>query len=1114
MDEIPEQTDPDTQKQDTATSPDNKLLTGKRKLSIDFERKNGYDGNSFTGRKGNAAMKREGTRRNQTKKNSHAHGMKCLTAVMLALVLCLPASGLSALAADGTDADSAASVQIADTESTAQAASVQTADAESTDSAASVQTEDGTVTTYDTIEEAFDAANAAGTATVTLLDDCETSATLTVDADTDLTLDLAGHTIAYDQSSKASVLTIKGELTLNDSSGTDAGEITGGIGSSSSYGGGLHINSGAMVIINGGRITGNYCYNFYGTGIYNAGTLVINGGEITGNTGEGTNQGGGIYVTGSGSLVTMNGGEISNNASRYGGAVYLGSKAIFVMNDGALCGNETTYSGSAVYVSIGTEFTMNGGSITSNACTGSNYYSAVYVGGTFTMNGGEITGNTATKTAAGVYSASASATVNLGGTVVIKDNTLNGTPANLYLNNTTVTFTAPLSEGSYVGITTAATPTEEASVQITTAEEDTSYYNDNQGYLCSDNRNYYVANNEEGGYLELRKGDIDYATGMSLSATAITIENGWEKALSVSLLPTDTTEGIGSVLWTSSDVAVASVSGDGDTAVVTGGAIGSAVITVTVTTQYDSVFTTTCAVTIKEPDVIADFETAYEDVGAYLQELADEYGIGTGSVGGEWMALGMARAGILTDEEAAVYYAAAMEYIEMSYNEETGQLHSRKSTENSRLIVALTALGYDVSDIEGYDLIMGLSDFDYVCYQGINGPIWALIALDCGAYEITWDETDDSLTTREKLITYLLEHENPDGGWCLSEFGTTSDVDITAMAIQALAPYYDTDEDVRAAVDRALVCLSEKQEDDGGFSSIGTSNNESCAQVVVALTALGIDPATDSRFVKYEYSVLDAMLRYYVPGGGFIHVAASGTDGMATEQGYYAMVAYYRYLNGMNTLYDMTEEQNGTDDTIGTTGTGNTLYVKDPDGGITYFPSLQDAADTLTDGDTLVLTGDSDEDIAIDHEIIIYTNGYSIGTITVADGYVLTESYDEDGNLVYTVTIADEEVTEPDEPEDTEPEDEPEDTEPEEETEDIEDTDDDEDLSDDMTGSDSTGSTVGGTTGTDITMEDTPTTYTVGEVATGDIGVCVFLPCLTCVGVAAIAVAFAAKRYW
>ena len=143
------------------------------------------------------------------------------------------------------------------------------------------------------------------------------------------------------------------------------------------------------------------------------------------------------------------------------------------------------------------------------------------------------------------------------------------------------------------------------------------------------------------------------------------------------------------------------------------------------------------------------------------------------------------------------------------------------------------------------------------------------------------------------------------------------------MAVQALAPYYSTNAEVKAAVDEALACLSAMQNAVGGFGSVqgGSTTSESCAQVVVALTALGIDPATDERFVKNGISVLDALCSYYVEGGGFEHVEGGGVDGMATEQGYYALASYFRFKAGKTALYDMSDVE------LGAAATQNDIIV-------------------------------------------------------------------------------------------------------------------------------------------------------------------------------------------
>lgn len=293
-------------------------------------------------------------------------------------------------------------------------------------------------------------------------------------------------------------------------------------------------------------------------------------------------------------------------------------------------------------------------------------------------------------------------------------------------------------------------------------------------------------------------------------------------------------------------------------------------------------------------------ENCYRTTGQYIQGLGTP---GIGSIGGEWGVIGMIRSG-LTVPGLEDYYQKALSYIRQSIDPETMRLHSAKSTENSRMILALTAIGKDAANIDGYNLVAGLSDLDFVSYQGTNGPIWALIALDSANYPAS------GTATRQALLETILSAQTTDGGWTVS--GTKADSDMTGMALQALAPYYDTDENVRAAVDKAIDRLSQMQSEDGAFrADYGDGNpvptSESIAQVITALSALGIDAGTDPRFVKSGGSALEALLRYYVDGGGFRHLPEGERDGMATEQGYYALTAYFRFRSGEKRLYDMTD---------------------------------------------------------------------------------------------------------------------------------------------------------------------------------------------------------------
>ena len=297
----------------------------------------------------------------------------------------------------------------------------------------------------------------------------------------------------------------------------------------------------------------------------------------------------------------------------------------------------------------------------------------------------------------------------------------------------------------------------------------------------------------------------------------------------------------------------------------------------------------------------ADHKAIYESTGKYIKSLGTP---SVGSTGGEWMVIDLTRSGYSCPEG---YYKNVIKYVEAEINE-LEQLHKSKSTDNSRVVLGLTSAGYDVTNVGGHNLLMGLTDMSYVKKQGINGPIWALIAFDCHNYDIPTNTKASEQVTRDKLIDTILAAQHDDGGWSLSaNKAAASDPDITGMAIQALAPYYETNAKAKAAVDEALTCLSQMQYDNGGFGSVDGACSESCAQVIVALTALGINPETDNRFVKNGVSVVDAMCLFAVKDGGFAHVPNGGRNGMATEQSYYALTAYYRMLEKKTTLYDMTD---------------------------------------------------------------------------------------------------------------------------------------------------------------------------------------------------------------
>ncbi len=360
----------------------------------------------------------------------------------------------------------------------------------------------------------------------------------------------------------------------------------------------------------------------------------------------------------------------------------------------------------------------------------------------------------------------------------------------------------------------------------------------------------------------------------------------------------------------------------------------------------------------------ADAESVTQVTGDYSQEVNEvcdtmEFVVTEptfGSMSGEWAALVLGRAGRMTEEWKTKYLAA----VKTSFDNvsETlkaqNKLHSRKLTDNSRAIIGLYSADADVTNFYGWNLCAPLAgdnvggdkteesqDYKDTIWQGINGPVYALIALDYAGYKSegetkVTDVTEENTTTlRDDYLNDILSKEISGGGWALS--GTSADPDITMMAVQALSKYTYLPE-VNDAVERALTVMSSKQNAQGGYSSWGSVNAESISQVICGLTMLGIDPTTDERFIKNGNTLVDALKSFsadcvkdkvtYSEYRGYAHVANSdGTysyNQMATEQAGYAMVALWCQKKGQK-LY-----QNGFRDIPDTTPTATPEVTETP----------------------------------------------------------------------------------------------------------------------------------------------------------------------------------------
>lgn len=181
---------------------------------------------------------------------------------------------------------------------------------------------------------------------------------------------------------------------------------------------------------------------------------------------------------------------------------------------------------------------------------------------------------------------------------------------------------------------------------------------------------------------------------------------------------------------------------------------------------------------------------------------------------------------------------------------------------------------------------------DSIGQMGVMSLVFGLHLLNLGL------PSDDY--TADGAIDALLARQLSDGGYAVS--GEVTNADVTAMVLQALAPHRAR-ADVQVAIEQALSCLSDMQHDDGSFESYGVSNAESCAQVLMALCALEIDPYEDGRFVPNGKTVVDALVSFETANGGYAHETGGEMSVSATAQALCAFVSLWRLQRGLPPLY-------------------------------------------------------------------------------------------------------------------------------------------------------------------------------------------------------------------
>ena len=288
-------------------------------------------------------------------------------------------------------------------------------------------------------------------------------------------------------------------------------------------------------------------------------------------------------------------------------------------------------------------------------------------------------------------------------------------------------------------------------------------------------------------------------------------------------------------------------------------------VTITITvTKNDSAVT---------PDMKQKASDGAKQAAAYIKEKHSNGYV----YGNEWIIYTLLEndKNAFSDTELDAYYDSVKETVKT-------WSASQKPTDIERVTLALAKMGKDVTNVGGVDLASMIYNSNKLT-DGSNELIYALMALDAADVAVP----AGAKWTRQSMITELLKFQNQDGGFSLTGNGG-SGTDVTAMALQALANYKDRKE-VKASIEKAVEYLKGQMQDDFGY---GTS--ETTAQVLLALTCLGIDPtSSEVGFGTANFNMITNLMQYQKEDGGFAHLAnLNKSNEMATVQTMEALDAY------------------------------------------------------------------------------------------------------------------------------------------------------------------------------------------------------------------------------
>lgn len=226
-------------------------------------------------------------------------------------------------------------------------------------------------------------------------------------------------------------------------------------------------------------------------------------------------------------------------------------------------------------------------------------------------------------------------------------------------------------------------------------------------------------------------------------------------------------------------------------------------------------------------------------------------------------------------------------YRNLTVNELAG--NTPLSTDRAKAEIIFSALDTDTTALTPYGESEPYSNAEKLQNMNLGTSYyaapWILLAEEAGQVKLTEEQ-------RSSMLNLLISAQG-ENGLFYSIWGNEryDDVDTTGTALAAVARFYDTNAEVKEFADKAIEGLSKAQGANGSYGNINSD-----AMVIIGLAAMGISPASDSRFVKDGASLADAVMLYVNDNGdGFTSVYASGTAGekaraLATEQGFRALI--------------------------------------------------------------------------------------------------------------------------------------------------------------------------------------------------------------------------------